>query len=62
LYKILIFLGFLFVAAPVSLPKSTKQVNKKQIFMNKFEKAYEVKTYEDFKKDFFILRPPTITN
>ena len=21
--------------------------------MNKFEKAYEVKTYKDFKKDFF---------
>lgn len=56
MYKTLITLGFIFVAAPISLPKPTKQVkqiSKKEIFESKFEKAYEIKTYEDFKKDFF---------
>ena len=56
MYKTLIILGFMFVAAPASLPKLNKQINKKskkEVFESKFEKAYEVKTYEDFKKDFF---------
>ena len=50
MYKTLITLGFIFVAAPISLPKPTKQVkqmSKKEIFESKFEKAYEVKTYEE---------------
>ncbi len=58
LYKTLIFLGFIFLAAPISLPKPIQKVDKntqlakKQIFKNKFEKAYELKTYKDFEKHF----------
>lgn len=56
LYKTLTLLGFIFIAAPVSLPKPIQKVNKttqlakKEIFKNKFEKAYELKTYKDFKR------------
>lgn len=44
------------MAAPISLPTSVRNVNKKQqeqIFKNKFEKAYELKTYDQFERDFF---------
>ncbi len=58
MYKTLTILGFIFIAVPVSLPKSIHKVNKttqsvkKQIFKNKFEKAYKLETYEDFEKHF----------
>jgi len=56
LYKTLVFLGFIFIAAPISLPTSVHNVNKKQQeqnFKSKFEKAYELKTYDQFERDFF---------
>ena len=56
MYKTLVFLGFIFIAAPISLPTSVHNVNKKQQeqnFKSKFEKAYELKTYDQFERDFF---------
>ena len=56
MYKTLVFLGFIFIAAPISLPTPVHNVNKKQqeqIFKSKFEKAYELKTYDQFERDFF---------
>ena len=55
MYKTLIFLGFIFIVAPAGLPKLNKEYNKnnkKEVFESKFEKAYEIRTYEDFNKDF----------
>ena len=51
--KLLIFLSLLVVIGSASLPKLDKKANKNRDFLNKFEKTYEIKPYDDFKKDFF---------
>lgn len=51
--KLLIFLSLLVVIGSASLPKLDKKVNKNRNFLNKFEKTYKIKPYDDFKEDFF---------
>lgn len=57
MYKVVTLIALLFVLSPALA--STKIIKnkknnevKREIFMSKFENAYKVQTFEDFKKDF----------
>ena len=57
LSKLLTVLATILVLSPVYASKKImtqdKTVSKAQIFMNKFEKTYETKQFNDFKDVFF---------
>jgi hypothetical protein len=57
LYKVVTLIALLFVLSPALastklIKHEKKNEARREIFMSKFENAYKVETFEDFKKNF----------